>query len=161
MKGRVPGPPYPPDWWITHLNSHHHNFTPIAHFLKYYWRYCSNEQCIWYIWDIWYGSKQNLYICCYVTIALPVQFPLSYLKCKLNSAKNTMWKWYQIVLPRLKRGFSGLRRLSDSQIIPLQIPIALYQTRRNGVIGEEQYKKNITKPCIIPLQVMNSSKVRQ
>ena len=32
-----------------------------------------------------------------------------------------------------KGGFIGLRRLSNSQVIPLQNPIALYQTRRNEV----------------------------
>ena len=42
---------------------------------------------------------------------------------KLNSAKNNPRKWYHIGLPRLKRSFNGLRFLSDSQIIPLQIPI--------------------------------------
>ena len=57
----------------------------------------------------------------------------------------------------MKGGFNGLRHLSNSQIIPLQIPIALYQTRRNGVIGEEQYQiNNPTKPYIIPLEVLNS-----
>ena len=66
------------------------------------------------------------------TCLVPVIFP----KCKLNSAKK---KWCHIGLLRLKGCFSGLRCFSDSQIIPLQIPIALYQTRRNGVIGEDQY----------------------
>ena len=62
----------------------------------------------------------------------------------------------------VKGGFNTLRRLSNSQIIPLQIPIALYQTRRNGVIGEEQYQTiNPTKLYIIPLQVLNSAKSRQ
>ena len=45
-------------------------------------------------------------------------------------------------LPRLKGGFNGLRRLTESQIIPLKILIALYQTRRNEVTGEEQYQIN-------------------
>ena len=44
-----------------------------------------------------------------------------------------------------ERGFIDLRLLSDSQIIPLQIPIALYQTR-NGVIGEQYQINNPTKP---------------
>ena len=35
-------PPLPHDWWPTHLNSHLQNFTPLPHFLKYCWRYCSN-----------------------------------------------------------------------------------------------------------------------
>ena len=88
----------------------------------------------------------------YFTHSVPILFP----KCKLNSAKNT-----PKVVPhrsaQTERGFNGLRRLSDSQIIPLQIPIALYQTRRNGVIGEEQYQiNNPTKPYIIPRQVLKS-----
>ena len=66
----------------------------------------------------------------------PVIFP----KCKLNSAKNTLSKWYYIGLPRLKGGFNGLRRLSNSQVIPLQIPIALHQTGRKAVIAEKQYQ---------------------
>ena len=45
---------------------------------------------------------------------------------------------YHIRLPRLKGGFNGLRHLSDSQIIPLQIPTASYQRRGKGVIGEEE-----------------------
>ena len=62
----------------------------------------------------------------------------------------------------MKGGFNVLRRLSNSQIIPLQIPIALYQTRRNRVIGEEQYQTiNPAKLYIIPLQVLNSAKSRQ
>ena len=64
------------------------------------------------------------------TICFPVMFP----KCKLNSAKNILWKWYHIGLPILEGGLNGLKCLSNSQIIPLQIPIALYQTRRNGSI---------------------------
>ena len=92
------------------------------------------------------------------TQSVPDIFP----KCKLNSAKNTPWKLYHIGLPRLKGGFNGLRRLFDSRIIPLQIPIALYQARRNGVIGVEQYQiHNPTKSYIITLQVLNSSKGRQ
>ena len=87
------------------------------------------------------------------THSVPVIFP----KWKLNSAKNTFRKRYHIGLPRLKGGFNGLRGLSDSQIIPLQIPITLYQTRRNEVIGKEQYQiNNPAKPHIIPLQVLNS-----
>ena len=45
-------------------------------------------------------------------------------------------------LPRLKGDLNGLRRLSNSQIIQLYILIASCQTRRNGVIGEEQYQIN-------------------
>ena len=57
---------------------------------------------------------------------------------------------------------TSLRSFSDSQIILLQIPIALYQTKRNAVTGEEQYQiNNQTKPYIIPLQVLNSLKGRQ
>ena len=57
---------------------------------------------------------------------------------------------------RQNSGIIGLRHLSHSQTTPLQIPVALYQTRRNEVIGEEQYQiNNPTKPCIIPLQVLN------
>ena len=45
-------------------------------------------------------------------------------------------------------------RLPDNST---SIPIALYQRRENGVIGEEQYQiNNPTKSCIIPLQVLNS-----
>ena len=56
-----------------------------------------------------------------------------------------------------EEGFNGLRHLSDSQIIPLQIPIALYQRREKGVIAEEEYQiNNPTKPHIIPLQVLNN-----
>ena len=33
----------PHDWWPTHLNSHHQNFTPLSHFFRCCcWRYCSN-----------------------------------------------------------------------------------------------------------------------
>ena len=65
-------------------------------------------------------------------------------KCKLKSAKNTLWKGYHIGLPKLKGGFNGLRHLCDSQIIPLQIPIALNQTRggwssRRGAISNKQF----------------------
>ena len=71
---------------------------------------------------------------------------------------NTPSKWYHMGLRTLKWGFNGLRPPSDCQIILLQISIALYQTRRIGVIGEEQYQiNNLTKPYIIPLQVLNSS----
>ena len=41
VEGRVSAP-HLPDWWPTHLNVHHPNFTPLPYFLKYYWRYCSN-----------------------------------------------------------------------------------------------------------------------
>ena len=62
-----------------------------------------------------------------------------------------------IGLARLKVGFKGFRRLSNSQIIQLYILIALCQTRRNGVTGEEQYQiNNPAKPYIILLQVLNS-----
>ena len=71
---------------------------------------------------------------CFIS-SVSVIFP----KCKLNSAKHLL-KCYHVGLPRLKGGFSGLRCLSDSQVIPLQIPMALYQTRRNGVTREEQYQ---------------------
>ena len=61
-------------------------------------------------------------------------------KMQTELSKKYPVKLYHISLPTLKRGFNGLRRLSDSQIIPLEIPIALYQTRRNGIVGEEQYQ---------------------
>ena len=47
---------------------------------------------------------------------------------------------YHVDFPRLKGRFNGLRLLLDSQVIPLHIPRALYQTRRNGVMGKEQYQ---------------------
>ena len=88
--------------------------------------------------------------------------PVTFSKCKLNSAKINPIIRHHTGLLRLKGHFSGLKRLSDSQLIPLHIPIALYQTKRNGVIGEEQYQiNNPTKPYIIPLQVENSSQGRQ
>ena len=81
------------------------------------------------------------------------------MQTELSKKKNKK-QWYHIGLPKLKGGFSGLRHLSDSQIIPLELPIALYQTRRNRVIGEEQYQiNNQTKPYIMTLQVLNSKKV--
>ena len=73
--------------------------------------------------------------------------PVIFHKCKLISAKNTPRKWYYIGLLRLKGILTGLRCLSNSQIIPLQIPIALYQTRRNEVrrrtISNKQFSKTI------------------
>ena len=55
--------------------------------------------------------------------------------------------------------FKTFFRLPDN---PLQIPTASYQTRRNGVIKQEQYQiNNPTKPHIIPLQVLNSQKGRR
>ena len=45
--------------------------------------------------------------------------PIIFHKCKLISAKNIPRKWYYISLLRLKGIFSGLRCLSNSQIIPL------------------------------------------
>ena len=95
-----------------------------------------------------------IYIYCYycITRSVPVIFP----KCKLGLAKNTPWNWYYIGLPKLKVGFNGLRRLCDSQGIPLHIPIALYKTERNEFIGEERYQiNNPTKSYIIPLEVLN------
>lgn len=91
-----------------------------------------------------FGMGQTRNNTCYhVTIALPIQFPLS---PKLS--KNTLW--------------NGLRNLSNFQIIPIQIPIALYQARKNGVIAEEQYQtNNPTKPYIITLKVLSTSKGRQ
>ena len=69
-----------------------------------------------------------LYYHCFI-YSVPVIFP----KCKLNSAKKkkkkkkkNLQKWYYIGLLRLKGGFTVLSCLSDSHIIPLQIPIALY-----------------------------------
>ena len=60
------------------------------------------------------------------------------------------------VVPHLKGDFNSLRRHSDSKIIPQQIPIALYQTKRMD-LGEGQYQmNNPTKPYIIRLQVLNS-----
>ena len=64
--------------------------------------------------------------------------------------QNELSKEYPAkVLPQrpaqTRRGFNGLGHLSDSQIIPLQIHIALYQTRWNGVIGEEYQINNPTK----------------
>ena len=56
-----------------------------------------------------------------------------------------------------ERGFNGVRRLSDSQIIPLHISIALCQGRWEGVIGKEECQiNNPTQPDIIPLQALNS-----
>ena len=72
------------------------------------------------------------------TYSVPIIFP----KWKLNSAKNTLGKRYHIALPRPTGGFNDLRRLCDFQIIPLQIPIALYQRGGNVVIGEEQFQIN-------------------
>ena len=57
---------------------------------------------------------------------------------------------YHIGVPTLIGGFNCLRRFLDFQRISLQIPIALYHTRRYGVIGEEQHQINkSTKPFII------------
>ena len=110
------------------------------------------------IWDI-YISEFIYMLLCYHCFTRSV--PVIFLKCKLTSANNP-WKWYDTGLSGLKESLSSLRCLSDYQIIPLQIPIALYQTRRNGVIREEQYQtNNLTKSYIIPLQVLNSSKSRQ
>ena len=121
------------------------------------WQWSLTKENMRYL--VW-AKPEFMYMLCYhcFTCSVPVIFP----KCKLNSAKNTLWKWYHIGLPKLKGGFSGLRHLYDSQIISLQIPIALYQTQRNGVIGEEQYQtNNPTKPYIIPLQLLNNLKGRQ
>ena len=67
----------------------------------------------------------------YVTITSPTQFLISSLKRKWTPQKipcerGTIYRSAQT------EGFSGLRHLSDSQIISLQIPIALYQRRGNG-----------------------------
>ena len=80
-------------------------------------------------------SKKSIAFNCF-TCSVPIIFP----KCKLNSAKNNLWKCNDIGLPTLKGDFNHLRHLSNSQRIPLQIPIALYQTRRNGALGEKQYE---------------------
>ena len=96
---------------------------------------------------------------------LPLLHPFSsrylpYMQTELS--KKYPQELYHISRPRLKGGFNGLRCFSDSQIILLQIPIALYQTRRNVVIGEEQYQINSpTKPYIISQQVLNCLKGRQ
>ena len=39
-------------------------------------------------------------------------------------SKKNPRKWYHIGLPRLEGAVNGLRYLSDSQVVPLQIPIA-------------------------------------
>ena len=106
---------------------------------------------------VWAKPEFIYMLLCYhcFTHSVSVIFP----KCKLNAARNNPWKWYHIGLPRLKGGFNGLTPLSHSQtiLIPPQIPLALYHTRRNGVIGEEQYQiNNPTKPYIIPLQSLKS-----
>ena len=100
---------------------------------------------------VW-GNSEFIYILLryhWVTCSVPDISP----KCKLNSAKNIPSKWYHIGLPRQKGGFSGLGRLSDSQIISLQIPKALYQTRRNEVLEEQYQINNPSKSYVIPLQV--------
>ena len=85
-------------------------------------------------------TKIHIYIHCYVSIASSIQFLLS----SLNGSRTQQ----KIPCERgLTGSFNSLRRLSDSQINPLEIPIALYQRRGNGVIGEEQYQiNNLTKP---------------
>ena len=79
---------------------------------------------------------------CYIVIlSLLQRFSSCYLPLKQTEiSKNSPSKCYQIALSRLKVGFSGLKHLSNTQIIPLQIPIALYQIKTNGIIGEEQYQ---------------------
>ena len=67
-----------------------------------------------------------------VTLPLLHLFSSCYFpKSKLISAKNTSRKWYHINLPRMKVGFSGLRCLSNSQIIPHKLVKPLCQTRTN------------------------------
>ena len=105
---------------------------------------------------VWAKPEFIYMLLCYhcFTHSLLVIFP----ECKLNSVKNKPWKCYHI--GHTKGGFSGLRRLSDSQIIPLQIPITLYQTRKNGVIGEEQYQiNNPTKPILFLYKYWTAKKV--
>ena len=111
------------------------------------------------IWDIWYESNRNLYmLLCYHCFAHSV--PINFLKWKLNSAKNNLWKRYHIGLPRLKGGFNGLRYLFEFQIIPIQIPIALYQRWGNGAVEEEQYQiNNPTKSHIILYKHWTAKKV--
>ena len=89
-------------------------------------------------YEIFGKGQTRIYVCCYVTIVSSIQLLLSSLNANWTQQKHPM-KCYHVGLPRLQGGFNGLRCLSDSEIIPLQIPMALYQRRTNGVIGEEQY----------------------
>ena len=120
------------------------------------WQWSLTKEYIRYL--VWAKPEFIYMLLCYHCFthsghSVPVIFP----KWKPNSAKNTLWKKFHIGLPRLKGGFTGLRPLSDSQIISLQIPIALYQRRGKWVIGEEECQiNNPTKPYIIPLQVLNT-----
>ena len=92
---------------------------------------------------LWAKPEFMYLLLCYHCFTFSVSVIFS--KCKLNSAKHNQWKWYHR-LTGLEMGFNGLRRLSDTQIITLQISIALYQTSRNevrrGTISNKQ--PNIT-----------------
>ena len=103
------------------------------------WRWSLTKENMRYL--VWAKPEFIYMLVCYhcFTHSVLLIFP----KCKLNAAKSPPWKWYRIGLSRLKGGFSGLRHLFNSQIILLQIPIALYLRRRNGFIWEEQYQIKI------------------
>ena len=83
-------------------------------------------------YEIFGMGQTRMYMC--VTLPLLHPFSSSYLPAKLNWTELKMQtelsnKYPVKVVPhwpfQAERGFSGLRYLSDSQIIPLQIPIAL------------------------------------
>ena len=82
--------------------------------------------------------------------SVPVIFP----KCKLNSAKNTPWKWYHLGLPRLKRDFNGLRHLSNSQIISLQIPTNSLTCLLKNMVALENLapSENLAPPAPLIIQ---------
>ena len=94
-----------------------------------------------------FGMDQTKIYVCYVTIVPSAQFLLSSLNANWNQQKHLL-KCYHVGLPRLKGVFYGLRCLSDSQIIPLETPMALNQTRRNGVTREEEYQVIQQNPAL-------------
>ena len=89
-------------------------------------------------YEIFGMGQTRIYVCCYVNIVSFVQYLLSSLNT--NSAKTP----FEVLAHRPAQTERGLQWFKMSFWLPdnstANSRLALYQTRRNEVVGQEQYQ---------------------